>query len=447
MARPVAAIILAAGQSTRMKSAKSKVLHEIGGRSLLGHVLATCAAAKIGRVVVVRSPEAADVQSAAEGAGAAAAVQDPPLGTGHAVLAAKDALEDFDGDVVILYGDTPLIEPTTIEAMLERRSAGTDIVMLGFRPEDPGPYGRMIMAGDKLTRIVEAHEANDEECKINLVNSGVVVADAKTLFELLSKVTNDNAKGEYYLTDIIALANKAGKTCGVIECPEDEVIGVNSKSELAMAEAALQRRLRARALEAGVTMVAPDTVFLSFDTELSPDCIIGPNVVFAPGVNVGEGAEVRAFSHLEGASIAAGAQVGPFARLRPGAIVDKGARVGNFVEVKKAHIEEGAKVNHLSYIGDARVGANANVGAGVITCNYDGFDKYLTDIGEGAFIGSNTSLIAPVVVEAGAYIGSGSVITKKVEKDALALTRAEHKQLGGWAAKFRARKQKEKSKD
>lgn len=447
MTRATAAIILAAGHSTRMKSTKSKVLHEIGGRTMLDHVLATCGALKFDRVVVVSSPAGEDVRAAAEAAGAGTAIQDPPLGTGHAVLAAKDALEDFDGDLVILYGDTPLVEPATIQAMLNARSIGTDVIVLGFRAADPGPYGRMIMDGGALKRIVEAKEASAEELTIDLVNSGVMVARAKTMFDLLSKVTNDNAKGEYYLTDVVRLANEAGLACGVIECPEDEVLGVNSRAELAMAEAALQRRLRGRAMDGGVTMVAPETVFLSHDTKLAPDCWIGPNVVFGPGVTVGEGAKINAFSHLEGASVAANAQVGPYARLRPGAQLDKGAKVGNFVEVKKARIEEGAKVNHLTYIGDARVGANANIGAGVITCNYDGFDKYFTDIGAGAFIGSNTSLVAPVVVEAGAYVGSGSVITKTVDKDALALTRPEFRQISGWAAKFRARKKKEKSKD
>ncbi len=447
MTRATAAIILAAGHSTRMKSAKSKVLHEIGGRSLLGHVLASCAALKAGHMVVVSNPAGEDVRAAAEATGAGTAIQDPPLGTGHAVLAAKNALKDFDGDLVILYGDTPLVEPATIDAMLAARSSGTDVVVLGFRAADPGPYGRMIMDGGALKRIVEAKEASAEELTIDLVNSGVMVADAKTMFDLLSKVTNDNAKGEYYLTDVVRLANDAGLSCGVIECPEDEVLGVNSRAELAAAEAALQRRLRARAMDGGVTMVAPETVFLSHDTKLAPDSWIGPNVVFGPGVTVGEGAKINAFSHLEGASVAANAQVGPYARLRPGTQLDKGAKVGNFVEVKKAHIEEGAKVNHLTYIGDARVGAGANIGAGVITCNYDGFDKYFTDIGAGAFIGSNTSLVAPVVVEAGAYVGSGSVITKAVEEDALALTRPEFKQISGWAMKFRARKKKEKSKD
>ena len=444
MTRTTAAIILAAGQSTRMKSAKSKVLHEIGGRSLFAHVLATCESLKLDRIAVVSSPDGDDVRTATEGAGAISAVQDPPLGTGHAVLAAKDAVANFKGDLVVLYADTPLIEPGTIEQMFSAREDGADLVVLGFRAADPAPYGRLVMDGDKLARIVEAKDATAQERKLDFVNSGVMVADTQTLLDLLSKVTNKNANGEYYLTDVIGLANDAGLTCSAIECPEEEVLGVNSRIELAAAEAALQKRLRVQAIETGATMVAPETVFLSFDTELAPDCWIGPNVVFGPGVKVGEGAVIKSFSHLEGASVGAGAQVGPYARLRPGAKLDKDAKVGNFVEIKKAHIEEGAKVNHLTYIGDARVGAGTNIGAGVITCNYDGFEKHFTDIGEGAFIGSNTSLIAPVVVEAGAYVGSGSVITKYVEEDALALTRPEFKQVKGWAAKFRARKNKSK---
>jgi len=444
MTRPAAAIILAAGQSTRMKSAKSKVLHEIGGRSLLAHVLATCEGLLLDRIAVVSSPDGEDVRTAAEGAGAISAIQNPPLGTGHAVLAAKDAVANFQGDLVVLYGDTPLIEAATIEQMIGARETGADLVVLGFRAADPAPYGRLVMEGGRLARIVEAKDATEQERRIDFVNSGVMVADAQTLLDLLSKVTNNNVNGEYYLTDVVGLANEAGLTCSAIECPEEEVLGVNSRAELAAAEAALQKRLRMRAIEAGATMVAPETVFLSFDTELAPDCWIGPNVVFGPGVKVGEGAQIKSFSHLEGASVAANAQVGPYARLRPGAQIDKGAKVGNFVEIKKAHIEEGAKVNHLTYIGDARVGAGANIGAGVITCNYDGFDKFFTDIGAGTFIGSNTSLIAPVVVEAGAYVGSGSVITKQVEEDALALTRPDFKQIKGWAAKFRARKSKSK---
>jgi len=444
MTRPTAAIILAAGQSTRMKSAKSKVLHEIGGRSLLAHVLATCEGLKLDRIAVVSGPDGEDVRAATEGAGALSVIQDPPLGTGHAVLAAKDAIANFKGDLVILYGDTPLIEAGTIEQMFSARADGADLVVLGFHAADAAPYGRLVMDGDQLARIVEAKDATAQERKIDFVNSGVMVADAKTLMDLLSKVTNNNANAEYYLTDVVGLANDAGLACSAIECPEEEVLGVNSRVELAAAEAALQKRLRLRAIEAGATMVAPETVFFSFDTELAPDCWIGPNVVFGPGVKVGEGAVIKSFSHLEGASIGAGAQVGPYARLRPGAKLDKDAKVGNFVEIKKAHIEEGAKVNHLTYIGDARVGAGANIGAGVITCNYDGFDKFFTDIGAGTFIGSNTSLIAPVVVEAGAYVGSGSVITKHVEEDALALTRPEFKQIKGWAAKFRARKNKSK---
>ncbi len=447
MAQPqipeMAAIILAAGKSTRMKSARSKVLHEIGGRSLLHHVLATCEEAKLSPQVVVTSPDGSDVRSAAEVFGAATAVQDPPLGTGHAVQAAQEALKSHEGDVAVLFGDTPLIEAATLAAMSSARRARADIVVLGFDADDPTPYGRLVMSTDgNLEKIVEAKDATETERAIGFVNSGVLLADAKQLFALLDNVTNDNAKGEYYLTDVIGLAREAGLTCTAIKCDEAEVLGVNSRSDLAAAEAAFQDKMRGRALGAGVTMVAPETVFFSYDTDLAADCWIGPNVVFGPGVTVASGATIKSFSHLEGATVGANADIGPYARLRPGADIQTSARIGNFVEIKKATIEPGAKVNHLSYIGDARVGPKANIGAGVITCNYDGFNKSLTEIGAGAFIGSNSSLVAPVKVADGAYIGSGSVITKAVEGDALALTRGPLKQIKGWAAKHRARNTK-----
>jgi len=439
----LAAIILAAGKSTRMKSATSKVLHEIGGRSLLAHVLATCDAAKLDPQVVVTSPDAKDVRGAATQFGARTAVQDPPLGTGHAVQAAGQALGNFNGNVAVLFGDTPLIEASTLLRMVEARNSGADVVVLGFEAADPAPYGRLVLGKDgQLEKIVEAKDASKEELAIGFVNSGVLMADATQLFDLLDKVTNDNAKGEYYLTDVVGLARTAGLSCTAIKCDESEVLGINSRSDLAAAEAALQVKLRIRAMESGATLVAPDTVFLSHDTELAADCWIGPHVVFGPGVSVASGATIKSFSHLEGATVAAGADIGPYARLRPGADICRDAKIGNFVEIKKATIEAGAKVNHLSYVGDAKVGAKANIGAGVITCNYDGFDKFQTDIGAGAFVGSNSSLVAPVKIGDGAYIGSGSVVTKQVDDDALALTRADHKQIDGWAAKFRARKTK-----
>ncbi len=440
-----AAIILAAGQSKRMKSARSKVLHDIGGRPLIHHVLATCAGADLAPVVVVTSPGASDLGAVVMDAASHAklAVQTEALGTGHAVQAGLPAIEDFSGDLVVLFGDTPLVTPETILQMKQQRRGGADVVVLGFRAADPAGYGRLVLgANGALDRIVEAKDASPEELSIDFVNSGVLLADADRLRELLSAVTNNNAAGEYYLTDVVRLARAQGLVCRAIECPEDEVIGVNSRVDLAKAEAVLQDRLRGKILAGGVTLVAPETVFLSADTEIGADTWVGPNVVFGPGVKVGEGAIIKSFSHLEGATLADGAEVGPYARLRPGAEIGKGARIGNFVEVKKAKIEEGAKVNHLSYIGDARVGAKANIGAGVITCNYDGFDKYQTDIGAGAFVGTNSSLVAPVTIADGAYIGSGSVITKDVEENALGLSRPEQKQISGWAAKFRARKSK-----
>lgn len=441
-----AAIILAAGQSKRMKSARSKVLHEIGGRALLHHVLATCEGAALAPVVVVTSPGADDISKLVGEVAPSAqtAVQAKALGTGHAVQAGLPALDGFRGDLVVLFGDTPLVTPETIEMMKQERAAGADVVVLGFRAAEPGGYGRLVTSADgTLDRIVEAKDATAKELAIDFVNSGVLLGDAGVLTELLDAVTNNNAAGEYYLTDVVRLARTQGLVCRAIECPEEEVIGVNSRVDLAKAEAVLQDRLRANLLAAGVTLVAPETVFLSADTVIGPDTWVGPNVVFGPGVTVGKAATIKSFCHLEGATLADGAEVGPYARLRPGAEIGEGARIGNFVEVKKAQVEAGAKVNHLSYIGDARVGANANIGAGVITCNYDGFDKHKTDIGAGAFVGTNSSLVAPVKIADGAYIGSGSVITRDVEEDALALSRPEQKQITGWAAKFRARKSKD----
>ncbi len=441
-----AAIILAAGQSKRMKSAHSKVLHEIGGRALVHHVLVACESAGLSPLTVVISPGADDVSAAVHDISGKAilAVQSEPLGTGHAVQAAMPSLEGFDGDLMVLFGDTPLVTLETIEKMKQSRATGADIVVLGFRAADPAAYGRLVLDADgALDRIVEAKDANADELAIDFVNSGVLLGDANTLKNLLAAVTNNNAAGEYYLTDVVRLARVQGLTCRAIECPEDEVIGVNSRADLARAEALLQGRLRTQAMSSGVTLSAPETVFLSADTKIGSDTTIAPHVVFGPGVTVGAGVTIKSFSHLEGATLADEAQVGPYARLRPGAEIGAGARIGNFVEVKKAQIEEGAKVSHLAYIGDARVGAKANIGAGVITCNYDGFDKHFTDIGAGAFVGTNSSLVAPVKIGDGAYIGSGSVITKAVEDDALALTRSEQKQITGWAAKFRARKSKD----
>jgi bifunctional UDP-N-acetylglucosamine pyrophosphorylase/glucosamine-1-phosphate N-acetyltransferase len=372
-------------------------------------------------------------------------VQDPQLGTAHAVAQAAPALAGFDGDVIVLYGDTPLIRPETLEAMQAAR-ADHDIVVLGFHAADPGRYGRLVMDGDRLDRIVEFKDATDEERAITLCNSGVIVADAKTLFDLVAAVGNDNAAGEYYLTDIIGIARARGLSATAVTCPEAETMGINTRAELAQAEAAFQTRARAQALEDGVTLIAPDTVHFAHDTVIGRDAVVEQNVVFGPGVTVESGARIRAFSHLEGCHVSQRAIVGPYARLRPGAELSEDVHVGNFVEVKNAVLHEGAKANHLSYIGDATIGAGTNIGAGTITCNYDGVMKHHTEIGRGAFIGSNTMLVAPVRVGHEAMTGSGSVITSDVPDGALALGRARQEVKPGMALKLmdmlRARKAK-----
>ena len=357
------------------------------------------------------------------------------LGTAHAVDQARAALADFEGDVVVLFGDTPFLQPDTLARMVAARR-GHDLVILGFEPADPARYGRLVMQGDSLEKIVEFKDATEEERAIGLCNSGLMACDAKAFFALLSKVGNDNAQGEYYLTDVVELARSEAMTVTAITCDERETLGINSRADLAHAEAVFQDRARAALMDSGVTLVAPDTVFVAFDTQIERDALIEPNVVFGPGVHVASGATVRAFSHLEGCRIGSGATVGPYARLRPGTDIATGARIGNFVEVKNAQIAQGAKVNHLSYIGDARVGAAANIGAGTITCNYDGVMKHRTDIGDGAFIGSNTMLVAPVKVGDGAMTGSGSVINKDVPAAALGVARARQDNKAGYAAKL-----------
>ncbi len=439
MPQPRAAVILAAGQGTRMKSAVPKVLHTVGGRPMLAWALALADAVGAERKVVVAAPGADEVRAAATALGATVAVQDKPLGTGHAVNAARDALAGFAGDVAVICADTPLIRPETLTRALEAGAEGVGV--LGFEPEEPGAYGRLVLDKDgDLERIVEAKDAAPAELALRLCNAGVMTAPAALLFELLAKVGDDNAKGEYYLTDVVALARQAGTRARVARAPADEVLGVNTKAELARAEAAFQDRARAAALAAGVTLIAPESVYFSHDTELGPDATVEPHVVFGPGVTIESGARVRAFSHLEGATVRGGAEVGPFARLRPGADIGAGAKVGNFVEIKNATLGAGAKAGHLSYLGDAVIGAKANIGAGTITCNYDGVAKHKTVIGPGAFIGSDTALVAPVTVGAGAYTGSGSVITSDVPDDALAVARGRQKTIPGWAAKFRAKK-------
>ncbi|MEQ1890128.1 MAG: bifunctional UDP-N-acetylglucosamine diphosphorylase/glucosamine-1-phosphate N-acetyltransferase GlmU [Alphaproteobacteria bacterium] len=438
----IAAIILAAGQGTRMQSSLPKVLHPLAGRSMLGHVLDLSNAVEAARRIVVVGPDMPIVSDAAasHAPDARIALQRQQLGTADAVKAAATEMAGFTGDVLILYADTPLVRAETVQAMLASRRTGASVVVLGFRPDDPSPYGRLIMNGKGgLDAIVESKECTPEQRRIDLCNSGVMAVDGAVLFSLLEAVGNRNAKGEYYLTDIIAIARKRGLTCAAIEADADEVLGVNSRVELSQAEAILQNRLRHAAMLNGATLLDPSTVYFSHDTILGRDVVVGQNVVFGPGVTVADGVQIKPFSHLEGATVAIGAEIGPYGRLRPGADVGKGAKIGNFVEVKAARIEEGAKVSHLSYIGDARVGAGANIGAGTITCNYDGYEKHFTDIGAGAFIGSNTCLVAPVKIGDGAYTGSGSVITTDVSPDALALVRPQQVEKTGWAARFRAR--------
>lgn len=436
----IATIILAAGHGTRMKSAKSKVLHEIGGRSLLAHVIASANALVPERVSVIIGDHAPAVGEAAllENDAAVIAIQAPPRGTGDAVAKALPALEGFQGVVMILYADTPLVTPETLRALAQSVKAGKSASVLGFRPNDPGAYGRLIVnTNGQLEAIVEAKDASKDELAIDLVNSGVMAVDAEFLRHAIPQLNNDNAKGEYYLTDIIAIARANDKVCGVIEIDEEEVIGVNSRVELAVAEEIYQDRRRLEAMESGVTLIDPSTVFFSYDTILANDVVVEPNVFFGPGVSIATGVLVKGFSHIEGSSIGEGAMIGPFARLRPGTIIGNDVKIGNFVEIKKTSLGKGAKVSHLTYLGDALIGVEANIGAGTITCNYDGFSKNITDIGDGAFIGSNSSLVAPVKIGSGAYVGSGSVVTKNVEADALSVARARQRDLPGWAARFR----------
>jgi bifunctional UDP-N-acetylglucosamine pyrophosphorylase/glucosamine-1-phosphate N-acetyltransferase len=443
----LAVVVLAAGQGTRMKSTRPKVLHEVAGRSMLDHVLDAVAALAPERIVAVFGP---GMERAAEAARERSddlrtLVQAERRGTGDAVACAKPALEGYhgaqgSGDVLVVFGDVPLLTPETLQAMAAARRApgSADLLGLAFRPADPAHYGRVVLGEDgQVLEIVEYADASAEQRRIGLCNAGMLLSDGPALFSLIEGLENDNARGEYYLTDVFALARARGRRTAVAEADPEEVMGVNSHAELAVAEALMQVRLRARAMAEGVTLVDPATVFLSADTRLGRDVTIQPNVFFGPGVVVGDGVEIRAFSHLEGARIEAGARVGPFARLRAGAVVGPGARVGNFVEVKNATLGAGAKAMHLTYLGDAEIGAEANIGAGTITCNYDGLAKHRTEIGKGAFIGSNTALVAPVTVGEGAIVGAGSTITRDVAADAVAVARGEQKESAGAAPRLR----------
>jgi bifunctional UDP-N-acetylglucosamine pyrophosphorylase/glucosamine-1-phosphate N-acetyltransferase len=430
------AILLAAGLGSRMKSALPKALHPIAGRPMLQHLLLSCQEA-FDHTVVVTGPGMDAVCAMA--APHPAVIQQDRLGTAHAAL---QAAEHFgQGDVAVLYADNPLIRPETLHRLRAARS-GADLVLLAMRPADPLRYGRVISAGDTVDRIVEWADATEQERAVPLCNAGVICAAAPDLLRWLRAVRNDNSKGEYYLTDVVEHARAEGARVVAVEAPEAELRGVNSRAELAEAEATVQLWLRQAAMDGGVTLIAPETVFLCTDTRLAPDVTVGPNVVFGPGVAVESGADIRAFSHLEGCSVGPGAIIGPFARLRPGTIVGAGAHVGNFVELKAAVMGEGAKANHLSYIGDATVGARTNIGAGTITVNYDGFGKYRTQIGANAFVGSNTSLIAPVQIGDGAMVVAGSTVTEDVPQDAMAFGRARQVTKPGHAAAFRAKKEK-----
>jgi bifunctional UDP-N-acetylglucosamine pyrophosphorylase/glucosamine-1-phosphate N-acetyltransferase len=438
-----AAVILAAGQGTRMKSAIPKVLHKVGGRALLDRVIDTVEATGCERIVVVVGAGRSAVRDLVVRrlGEAAVAVQDPPLGTAHAVLATKDALADFDGDVVITYADTPLLAPSDLEPLFELRNGGAGIAMMAFEPADGLLYGRVIQGpGHEVLKIVEARDASPAEKAVRLCNAGMMVADRGQLFGWLGRVGNANIKEEYYLTDIVGLAVGDGAGVRAFTAPESAVMGCDTPMQLSQAERIFQDRRRADLLAEGVTMLAPETVHFSYDTEIAAGVSVEQFVVFAPGVTVETGAVIRAFSHLEGAHVRSGALIGPYARLRPGADIGEDAHIGNFVEVKKVAVGKGAKANHLSYLGDGTVGAGANIGAGTIFCNYDGFDKWETHVGEGAFIGSNTAIVAPRTIGAGAMTGSGSVITRDVPPDALALERTPQENKEGWARRFREMK-------
>lgn len=437
---PTHLILLAAGEGTRMNSDRPKVLHELAGAPLLAHALASAASLDGRRLVVVGHGGEAVAATARQIDDTVEIVeQNEQLGTAHAVATAAPALEGARGDTLLLFGDTPFVRPATIAAMGEARRSGADFVFLAFEPEDPARYGRIVARGDELLRIVEFEDATAEERKIRLCNSGVVLGETEAFLRLAQQVKNENASGEYYLTDIAELARNEGLSVRIVRCPEEETLGINSRRDLARAEAIFQARARRAALDAGVTLQAPDTVHFAFDTVIGRDALVEPNVVFGPNVTVETGARIRAFSHLEGCHIGSGAVVGPFARLRPGTELSNDAKVGNFVEMKNARIGDGAKVNHLSYVGDASVGAGTNIGAGTVTCNYDGVFKHRTEIGEGAFIGSNTMLIAPVSVGDEAMTATGTVVTRDVPAGDLAVARARQENKPGFARRFFAR--------
>ena len=444
---PLAIVVLAAGKGTRMKSDTHKVLHPIAGRPMLDHLLASAAALDPARQVVVAGHGREQLEKALGGR-AQIAVQDPQHGTGHAVQQAEGALADFSGDVLILYGDVPFVRPETMRAMIERLHGQDNpaVVVLAFAPENPLQYGRVIAEQGRVLKMVEHKDATEAERECRLCNSGLMAVRGAELFSLLARVGNDNSQGEYYLTDIVNIANEDGRVCAVVVTDDpDEVAGINSRAELAEAEARWQQRRRRRAMDDGASLIAPETVWFSWDTQLGRDVTVEPNVVFAPGVSIADKVTIHAFSHLEGATVSTGAELGPYARLRPGAQIGEKAKVGNFVEIKKAVLGKGAKVNHLSYIGDAEVGAGANIGAGTITCNYDGYFKYKTIIGERAFIGSNSALVAPVRIGKDAIVAAGSAVTRDVADGELRMVRAEQLVKPGWADRFHDAMKKKKA--
>ena len=436
------AVVLAAGEGTRMRSRLPKVLHPIAHLPLIGHVLKAVTEAGVDRIAVVIGPghDAVAAATHAIAPGASIHVQAERRGTAHAVLAARPALERAADDVIVVFGDTPFVAPDTVSLMRGMLAEGAAIVVGGMAPPDPQGYGRLVMEHGQLVAIREEKDASEEERAIRFCNGGIMALAGAHALAVLDAVDDRNAQREFYLTDAVAIANARGLKVTAIEIGFDEVFGINNRAQLAKAEGHFQHRRRSEAMAGGVTLLAPETVFFAHDTELGRDVVIEPNVVFGPGVRVADDVRLRAFSHIEGATIAAGAIVGPFARLRPGAEIGPNAHIGNFVEVKQAEVEEGAKINHLTYIGDARVGAKANIGAGAITCNYDGVHKHRTDIGAGAFIGSNSALVAPVTIGDGAYVASGSVITDDVEPDALAIGRGRQVVKPGWAAEKRRKR-------
>ena len=445
--RPIAAIILAAGKGTRMKSDLHKVLHQVAGRPMIEHLLASVEALGPAKLVTIVG-ESRDQLEERLGTRVDFAVQDPQLGTGHAVQQAEHALKDFVGDVLVLYGDVPFVKASTMQAMIDRLRAvdSPAAVVLGFEPDDPLHYGRVIAQQGRILKMVEYKDATGDERACTLCNSGLLAARSEDLFALLNRVKNENAQGEYYLPDIVNIAISDGHNCAVIPSnTPDEVAGINSRAELAAAEAQWQALRREEVMEEGVTLRAPETVFFSYDTQLAADVVVEPNVVFGPGVAVASGATIRAFSHLEGANVGEGVEVGPYARLRPGAVLEKGSKVGNFVEIKKATLGEGAKANHLTYLGDATVGAGANIGAGTITCNYDGYFKHKTTIGPRAFIGSNSALIAPLSIGADAIVAAGSAVSRDVADGELRMVRADQLVKPGWADRFHDAMKKKKA--